>query len=111
MTGWVIINPGAGPVGGRVSLRNALKNMTRLKRDARLPRQPSKRRPWWDEGGRYGFEVRNSLGRKVTVLMPGVPLRHVRWMGGDCWPYPRLYVNGNSWLWRYAVEILAEGIE
>lgn len=107
-----ICNPGAGPINGRTQLREALKNMTALKRDAKLPRQRTRRRRSLDGDGRYGFWIRNNAGKVTTIAMPGIPLQHVRWRGHaheDAWLFPRLYVDGSSWLWRFAVELLAEG--
>lgn len=38
--------------------------------------------------------------------MPGWPLGQVRWQpDADAWQFPRLYVDGGSWLWGFAVGI------
>jgi hypothetical protein len=40
----------------------------------------------------------------VPVDMPGLPLHQVALREGDnAWLFPRLYVDGNSWLWPYAL--------
>jgi len=40
--------------------------------------------------------------------MPGLPLDRVRYIGApeqNAWRFPRLFVDGNSWLWEFALEI------
>src|SRR5271155_5789946 len=58
-----------------------------------------------DDDGRFAFILR--LGkRKCEIQMPGLPLEQVRYtgMGGqNAWNFPRLYVDGDSWLWFLAV--------
>ena len=42
--------------------------------------------------------------------MPGLPLDQVRFVedeGQDIWKYPRLFVDGKPWLWKYAVNVCA----
>ena len=45
------------------------------------------------------------------VEMPGLPLEQVRYMGHEgqnARDYPRLYVDGASWLWEFAVNIVSD---
>jgi len=56
------------------------------------------------DDGRYTYRLR--LGeRKTTVDMPGIPLAEVRFTnhGDNPWHFPRLYVDGSSWLWCWAL--------
>ncbi len=103
------INPGSGPVEG-TSEANALANLVQFGRDlierghkvgepVRVPEQ--------DENGRYAF-VLPVDGQGHEIDMPGLPLEEVRWLGqesGNIWHFPRLYVDGSSWVWKYALLI------
>jgi len=55
--------------------------------------------------GRFAFILKyNDL--QCEIQMPGLPLGRVRFLGTDgqnAWGFPRLYVDGNSWLWCFAV--------
>lgn len=55
--------------------------------------------------GRFTFAL--AFGDvSFEIEMPGVPVERVRYTGADdqnIWDYPRLYVDGSSWVWRYAV--------
>lgn len=102
----MIINPGAGPVDG-TSAREARRNIGALCRDLALPlpRVRVERRPGADHDGRYGYVLRRGI-RETEVTMPGLSLDRVRLGPGDNpWHFPRLYVDGSSWLWPYAVEM------
>ncbi len=38
--------------------------------------------------------------------MPGIPLSEVRYVKGlNAWLFPRLYVDGSSWLWEFAINM------
>lgn len=40
-----------------------------------------------------------------SVDMPSLSLEKIRYMGEktqNIWDFPRLYVNGSSWVWKYA---------
>lgn len=59
--------------------------------------------------GRYAYHLRWTgapTPRECVVQMPGLPLAQVRYLRGagmDPWQFPRLYVDGSSWLWCFAV--------
>ena len=105
----VFINPGSGPVIGANEV-DASANMAQLLIDARLT-SPGRydRAPEADEGdGRFAFVVR-CADRTCLVDMPGLPLERVRYLGTEnqnIWHYPRLYVDGGSWVWKYAMDDL-----
>ena len=110
----VIINPGSGPVEGGTA-EQAWENLQVLLRDV------TERYPDVDtltdstaeqEDGRWVYSVRVTKGEQVAVMdveMPGLPLERVRWMRGegqDIWDSPRLYVDGSSWVWWFAIAAL-----
>lgn len=132
------INPGSGPVL-EGSPEAAAHNVERLFADAEkamggewagvtvVPRgkkivrtvDPRTREPIelpWD--GRWWFDVTVDIGEDVEPVtfdidMPGLPLDALRYTGApgqDIWDYPRLYVDGSSWVWRYAIEVISATI-
>ncbi|MEU6295050.1 hypothetical protein [Streptomyces erythrochromogenes] len=65
--------------------------------------------PSTDDGeGRFGFTLSLADGRVFDILMPGIPLERLRGDGTNAFAYHRVYVDGNSWLWGYAVAIVGE---
>lgn len=119
----VILNPGAGRVRGRVTHKDADRNMRALLKEINLPGLD-----WCHDkstkGCRGGYEGRYDyivLGPRVgssvlcfVVCMPGLPLERVRFTSfetQDCLEFPRLYVNGNSYYWLYAVSVLRDSFE
>jgi|SRR4051812_23443248 hypothetical protein len=64
------------------------------------------------DGGRFSYVLR--LGdRSCEVAMPGIPTEKVRWLdrdGQNIWHFPRLYVNGSSWAWKFAVSQVREAL-
>jgi len=107
-----IINPGTGQVSrgvGSVLWRNADRNMTVLMRDAECGSDCRlKRAGAVDEHGRYPYLIVRGR-RRVDVDMPGLKLELVRLGEHDnAWFFPRLYVDGSSWLWPYAVSIVRD---
>lgn len=105
----IIINPGTGPVRGACE-ENALENMRMLVKDARLEHPVILRRAEHDYGqGRFAYSVFVE-DKEAEVQMPGLPLEQVRYTGAEeqnIWDFPRLYVEGSSWVWRYAVNVLS----
>ena len=107
MTG-MISNPGAGPVGGDASYADACSNVEAFVSDLSLsdPRvRVRKPGPARADGGRFLFVLRRGI-REASVDMPGISLARVRYVdGADAWRFPRLYVDGSSWLWEFAVDV------
>lgn len=114
----IVINPGTGPVAG-ATLDHAYENMRALLQDCGHPDAKFRRDPDHDvDGGRWPFLVTcppdgedHHDAWEVTVDMPGIPLEKVRYTGeGDqnIWHFPRLYVDGNSWVWKFAISQLGE---
>lgn len=98
----VLINPGSGPVGGEISWDNAYENITAYIADCEIPMRVV-RSEHEDDEGRYLFVLRNDeYDYQIEVEMPGLPLDKVRYVKGDkrsILDFPRLYVNGSSWIW------------
>jgi len=56
------------------------------------------------DDGRYRFVL--SRGDKTCVVdMPGLPIDRVRYFGAEqnAFDFPRLFVDGSSWLWEFAI--------
>lgn len=104
----IAINPGSGPIEGATeedavaSLRDFISDLRDL-HEVDVLRFESLR----DEGdGRWSFMLHTTDGRQIEVEMPGWPAERLRWMnepGQNIWHFPRLYVDGSSWVWLYAL--------
>ncbi|MGW7359442.1 hypothetical protein ACWGI0_23120 [Streptomyces sp. NPDC054802] len=105
----VILNPGSGPVGEANEV-HAVASMAAFADDLTATGQPVDaftRTPAGDMGdGRYAFTLQMRDGRTLEVQMPGLPTAQVRWLDQpeqNIWDFPRLYVDGSSWVWKYAL--------
>lgn len=105
----LIINPGSGPVKD-ATLEQADANIGAFIADLDMGPLRIYRLPSLDRDGRFGFrldredELTGLSVALVEITMPGLPLEEVRWQDGlDPWQFPRLYVDGSSWLWAYAL--------
>jgi hypothetical protein len=122
-----IINPGTGPCE-RPLLVNAWSAIRRFRRDLfdaslrtrhDLPLALTEpitieRAAAQDdhERGYYGFRLQHPR-RKIDVDIPGIPLIQLRYLGlpeQNAWHFQRLYVDGNSWLWEFAISITREAL-
>ena len=102
---YVASNPGTGPVDG-TDARNARRNIGAFCRELALrsPHICIERRSGEGRDGRYDYLIRRGIS-STSVAMPGLPLDRVALRPGDnAWHFPRLYVDGSSWLWPYAIE-------
>lgn len=101
---FVVINPGTGPCIDTEE-KNAIKNIKKFINDCEVKGLRWKRKKKLDYGeGRYAFIIKAKKA-KWEIQMPGLKLERVRYMnepGQNIWHYPRLYVNGNSYVWYYA---------
>jgi hypothetical protein len=130
----ICINPGSGPVADATEA-HAVANIAQFCADCadqaihdelaghypgdRAYRATSpltwERRPDLDADGRFGFLVRGE-GIESEVEMPGLPLEQVRYLkreGQNIWHFPRLYVDGGSWVWCFGLlhrEPLAQAV-
>ena len=102
-----IINPGSGPVLG-ADEENGIRNIVQFVKDCEdqsgITGIAWCRKPENDEDGRFGFLVYYEDVRH-EVDMPGLPLENVRYLNEtqNIWHFPRLYVDGSSWVWKFAV--------
>lgn len=121
----IIVNPGAGPVDGDPTQDAADANMEAFVRDLEHAgcggatwchlSEPTRDEAHLSVGigdGRWPYRV--VIGDVSFVVdMPGLALHRVRWVDTGVpdpriFEYPRLYVDGNSWLWPLAVSIIAD---
>jgi hypothetical protein len=105
----IIINPGSGPVGGadpdlaHANIESFLADLRDAGHTAALIA------PGPEEDGRWTFTIKVD-GVAHEIEMPGIPLAKVRYLGTDdqdIWDFPRLYVDGSSWVWLYALNVAA----
>lgn len=54
-----------------------------------------------ESDGRHAFAITTPANRGIVISMPGLDPATLR--SDDILRTPRIYVDGNSWLWRYAV--------
>jgi hypothetical protein len=93
---------------GDTALEAAKQNIDRLIADAGLKSVSIMCHYRGYSDGYYNYKLHRWL-RVCNVAMPGLPLERVRFLGlqdQDIWRFPRLYVDGGSWVWKYAVGIL-----
>jgi len=107
--GTIFINPGTGVVEGATE-KNARENMKQFVKDCDSSLTwRFKRNKKADYGeGRFAFTVScdEFPAKKVEIQMPGWELERVRFTGEDgqnIWHYPRLYVDGSSSVWKWAI--------
>lgn len=100
----VVLNPGTGPVP-EATHDNAVACLNRFVADIGLDIAVTDCD--LETTGRFRFALRQGE-RHCIVEMPGLPVEQVRYMrlpGQDPWDYPRLYVDGGSWLWCFGLGI------
>lgn len=104
----IFINPGSGPVADAdeaaawISIGTFAADL--MARDLHVTEVARQGAP---DDGRYGFMLTFGDGRRVEVEMPGLLPEKVRYLDGDTqniWDFPRLYIDGSSWVWRFAPE-------
>ncbi|MFJ8153924.1 hypothetical protein [Streptomyces sp. NPDC094468] len=107
----ISINPGTGPVA-EATEANAATNITVFGDDLRkagLDVRDCTRKPDDDYGdGRFAFQLAMADGRTIEIQMPGLPIERVRFMsqdGQNIWNFPRLYVDGSSYVWEFALSV------
>ena len=103
----MIINPGSEPVDNSTE-KNAIQNMRHFITDHDENRLEFIRQPTLDYGeGRFAFLLyKRDATRYHEIQMPGLPLEKVRYVDSEdqnIWDFPRLYVDGSSWVWKFAL--------
>lgn len=109
----IAINPGTGDVTSG-SVTQARQNIERLLEDAGFAEGACgvEEQPESHHRGRYSFIIRHGEA-KAIVDMPGLPLDQVRYTGArgqDIWDFPRFYVDGGSWVWKFGISILQSAL-
>jgi hypothetical protein len=103
----IFINPGTEPQPG-VSLDNAAVAVGAFIDDLPVSVDILERFPQNDADGWFGFRLH--VGDSVVeVDVPGIDPEVVR--KGEPWVSPRLYINGDSWLWSYALRAFVRALE
>ena len=103
----VIVNPGTGPLADATEL-NAATNIVTFLLDIGLDDVWASRDPDADWGeGRFAFKLIDHRGHECEIQMPGWPLDAVRYHGHgqNIWSFPRLYIDGSSFVWKLAVDL------
>lgn len=100
----ILINPGTGTLEN-ANENDAIINMHQFIKDCNVDGLQCIRTPKKDDNeGRFGFTLsKNNINH--IIKMPGLPLDEVRYINeNDCaLEYPRLYVDGSSWWWKFAI--------
>ncbi len=102
----ISINHGTGPVVGATK-RLAIAAVRQLVTDVGLDGVTFRRRSTrCDYEGRYSFKLRRGK-YSCVVDVPGLPLVRVRYLDPpqNIWDFPRLYINGSSFVWKYVVTL------
>lgn len=101
----IMINPGAGAVEIG-SWDQAYENIKQFITDCEVPLHIVSAE-FTPDDGRYLFCLAaDNFEYRTEIEMPGLPLENVRYMSeGEQNPFdfPRLYVDGSSWLWKFAL--------
>lgn len=109
---YFIINPGTDPCE-RSLRRYADASIRKFARDLGLPPSLPKRDGEQDEEeGLFPYKIK--VGRRsVRIDIPGWDWKRLRYMGKPqcCGDFPRLYVDGSSYWWIYALSIAAEWLK
>lgn len=103
----IIINPGTESLTTH-SEKNAIIIAQTICKDLEIPEKHFKRNPERDNDGYYGF-VFMGKGGKIDVDIPGINPETV--IKGKPFESPRLYVDGSSWLYGYALDFIYDGIK
>lgn len=102
----VFLNPGSGSVNG-ADERHAVASMSQFIKDSHINALAFVRSPEHDNGdGRFAFTVLRRGFRDIVIHMPGQPLEQVRYLRlpeQNIWNFPRLYKDGASWVWYFAI--------
>ncbi len=105
----ILLNPGSGPVPDATE-EQAVANMSEFVSELGAHYDVTvvshARAAASDYGdGRWAFELLTDDERRIEVQMPGAPIKQVR----EEWT--RLYVDGSSWFWEYALRQCQRGDE
>jgi hypothetical protein len=103
----IIINPGTEPQAAHC-VENAIKTAEHICSHLGIEPSHFSRDASADDGdGWYGFRF-TGKGGTAQVKIPGIGPETV--IKGEPWVSPRLYVNGSSWLYGFALDRIWETI-
>lgn len=102
----MIVNPGTGPINNCEEIF-AIDNIKHFITDLKI-KYEAIRIPAKDYGeGRYAFLIyMDNICHEVQ--MPGLPLDKVRFVKSNdqnIWNFARLYIDGSSWVWLFALDM------
>lgn len=102
---------GIAPLMGRsaeLAIANTQEFCRQLERAYKIKPEVKRVIDWDDRDGWYGFRLKFG-DRTCDLMMPGCSVENVQ---GEAIGSKRIFVNGGSWLWRFALseagEILLE---
>ncbi len=99
------INPGTAPIEGATA-GHAKQNIAQLILDVGFDPEQVEVAHYaeHDDSGRFFFVLRYN-DQTCEVEMPGLDLSQVRYLDKEqnIWDFPRLYVNDESWVWKFAI--------
>lgn len=103
----IVINPGTQDTDD-FGWECAYDNMKQFIKDCEIELYIVKSNFEPEDNGRYWFKLESKEidGYSVEVEMPALPLEQVRYIkekDQNVWDFPRLYVDGSSWLWCFAI--------
>ena len=113
----IAINPGTGHIPEH-NEKNAIVNMKVFYEEIRAQHCVITRNPNEDFDGYYNFQIelthddphyqshQESNLAPLSIDMPGLPLDKVHYTGAEgqnIWHFQRLYVDGSSWVWEFAI--------
>ena len=98
----VFINPGSGKVNEGTKEQSEI-NIKRFIEDLGIKCEYEFIRK--EDDGRHLYKISNGE-KSHEIEMPALELENVRYLGEgqNIWHFPRLYVDGSSWVWKYALE-------
>jgi hypothetical protein len=100
----VLINPGSGPVQNGSKEQSEI-NIKQFIADLEINGNYEFVKV--EDDGRHTYKVWNET-HSHEIDMPAIPLENVRYLGTDgqkIFDFPRLFVDGSSFVWKYALNV------
>lgn len=102
----IIVNPGTGKCIN-ATIENAQKNIEQFVNDLNLEVEITRAESADYGDGRFAFILKHGKN-SVEIQMPGLPSEQVQYRNAEnqnIWHFPRLYVDGSSWVWCFAIGV------
>ena len=104
----IIINPGTGKTEDH-GFEQALSNIKVFIEECSIDVELTSSIKHPSDDGRYSFLLQHKgTGKEFVIKIPALPLAEIYYTDSEKQNiniYPRLYVNGNSYVWKYALLI------